>query len=309
MESHMSDNSFKKVVVAGGSGLVGRRLVEALVGLGTQVTVLTREPSRVSLPAGAAVHGYDDLPPVLEDADAVINLAGASIARKRWNKTYKRELVESRVGLTSRLVAAMVDCAMKPKTLVNASAIGYYGPHNGEPISEQDSEGEGFLPSLCATWEKAADEALELGIRVVKVRSGVVLTKSGGALAKMVLPMKLFQGAKLGHGQQGFSWIHIEDIVGLYIEAACNPAWKGTINGTAPRPLTNETFTHLLGARLHRPVMPIPAFFTEMGVKFLLGEMASEVLEGAFVYPARALKLGYRFRFEKAEDALADLLG
>jgi len=296
------------VVVAGGSGLVGLRLVEALLTRGIQVTVLTRDPSRTSLPATAMAHGYDSLPEALEGADAVINLAGASIAGKRWTKTYKRELVESRVGLTSNLVAAMGRCAIKPQALVNASAIGFYGPHDGGSISEQDSEGKGFLPSLCADWERAADEALALGVRVVKVRSGVVLARSGGALPKMVLPMKLFQGAKLGHGQQGFSWIHIEDIAGLYIEAALNPAWNGAINGTSPRPLTNETFTRLLGAQLHRPILPIPAFLTEMGVKILFGEMASEVLEGALVYPARALKLGYRFKFEKAEDALADLL-
>ena len=304
----MADESMKKVIVAGGSGLVGHPLVETLAGRGIQVIVLSREPSRHPLPTGAMACGYDDLPGVLEGADAVINLAGASIAGKRWNEAYKRELSESRVGLTSRLVAAMAKCTIKPKVLVNASAIGFYGPHQGESISEQDIEGKGFLPGLCIAWEKAADEALKLGVRAVKVRSGVVLARSGGALAKLVLPMKLFQGAKLGHGQQGFSWIHIDDIVGLYIEAARNPAWSGAINGTAPRPLTNETFTRLLGARMHRPVMPIPAFLTEMGVKILLGEMASEVLEGAFVYPMRAMELGYTFNFEKAEDALADLL-
>lgn len=305
----MPDESPKKVVVAGGSGLVGIPLVETLAAQGAQVTVLSRDPSRVHIPVGVTACGYDDLPGVLEGADAVINLAGASIAGKRWSDAYKRELLESRVGFTSQLVEAMARCASKPKVLVNASAIGFYGPHYGRRITESDANAKGFLPSLCAAWEKAADEALKLGVRVVKVRSGVVLTKSGGALAKMVLPMKLFQGAKLGHGQQGFSWIHIDDIVGFYIEAAKNPAWSGAINGTAPRPLTNETFTHLLGVRLHRPIMPIPSFLTEIGVKVLLGEMASEVLEGAFVYPARALKLGYAFKFEKAEDALADLLG
>ncbi len=304
----MVDTVLSKIVVAGGSGLVGLPLVKTLAAQGTQVLVVSRQPSQVSLPAGATACGYEDLPKVLEGADAVINLAGASIAGKRWNKAYKRELVESRVGLTTQLVAAMGKCSRKPKALINASAIGFYGAHDGGSISEQDPEGKGFLPALCAAWEKAADEALAFGVRVVKVRSGVVLTPRGGALAKLVLPMKLFQGSKLGRGQQGFSWIHLDDIVGLYIEAAKNPAWTGAINGTAPRPLTNETFTHLLGARLHRPVLPIPSFLTELGVKILLGEMASEVLEGAFVYPTQAMKLGYTFKFEKAEDALADLL-
>ena len=304
----MTDPKLKKVVVAGGTGLVGTHLIDVLATLGTQVTLLSRTPSRVPVSMGVSVCGYDDLPGVLEGADAVINLAGASIAGKRWNEAYKRELRESRLGVTSQLVEAMAKCVLKPKALINASAIGFYGSHHGEPVSEQDSEGTGFLPSLCAAWEKAADEASKLGVRVVKVRSGVVLGRGGGALAKLVLPMKLFQGAKLGHGQQGFSWIHIDDIVELYIEAATNPVWNGAINGTAPRPLTNETFTRLLGACLHRPVLPIPAWLTEMGVKLLLGEMASEVLEGAFVYPTRALALGYVFKFEKAEDALKDLL-
>ncbi|MDE3246863.1 MAG: TIGR01777 family oxidoreductase [Acidobacteriota bacterium] len=308
-EGSMNGGELKRVVVAGGSGLVGRHLVETLAGQGTPVTVLSRDPRRVDLPAGATASGYEDLPGVLEGADAVINLAGASIAGKRWNEKYKRELLESRVGGTSRLVEAMARCAAKPGALVNASAIGFYGPHHGEPVAEQTPEGKGFLASLCAAWERVADGALGLGIRVVKLRSGVVLTKRGGALAKLVLPMKLFQGTKLGHGQQGFSWIHIDDSVGLYLEAARNPAWSGPINGTAPRPLTNETFTRLLGAQMHRPVLPVPGFMTEIGVKILLGEMASEVLEGAFVYPARALELGYTFKFEKAEDALADLLG
>ena len=304
----MSDNGLKRVVVAGGSGLVGSRLMETLLHQGTQVTVLSRDPSRLELPSGAQARGYEDLVAVLDGVDAVINLAGASIAGKRWNEAYKRELVSSRVALTAQLVEAMARCATKPSVLVNASAIGFYGPHDGRRITEADSNGKGFLPGLCAVWEKAGDEALKIGLRVVKVRSGVVLTPSGGALAKLVFPVKFFQGAKLGSGQQGFSWIHIDDIVGLYIEAAKNPEWIGPINGTAPRPLTNETFTHLVGARLHRPILPIPAFLTEMGVKILLGEMASEVLEGAFVYPAQALKLGYTFKFEKAEDALADLL-
>ncbi len=301
--------TLKKIVVAGGSGLVGSPLVKALAARGVAVAVLSRDPGPLSLPSLATAHSYDNLLPILEGADAVINLAGASIAGKRWSKAYKRELVDSRVAGTSRLVEAMARCVVKPRVLVNASAIGFYGPRDGRRITESDSGGKGFLPSLCAAWEAAADAALKQGIRVVKLRSGVALTPRGGALAKLALPMKLFQGAKLGSGQQGFSWIHIDDLVGLYIHAAENPDWSGAINGTAPRPLTNETFTRLLGVRLHRPVLPIPAFLTEIGVRILLGEMASEVLEGAFVYPSRAMELGYRFKFEKAEDALTDLLG
>ncbi len=304
----MSETVLNQVVIAGGSGLVGSHLVDALVSKGTKVTVLSRDPARVSLPAGANARSWDELPVALEGADAVINLAGASIAGKRWNPAYKQELVSSRVDTTERLVEAMKTCYAKPKVLVNASAIGIYGPQDGSGVNEESPVGHSFLASLCTQWEKAANEALALGIRVVKVRSGVVLTRTGGALSKLVFPMKMFQGTKLGHGQQGFSWIHVDDILGLYIEAARNSEWNGAINGTAPRPLTNETFTRYLAKQMHRPILPVPGFVTRTAVKLLLGEMSSEILEGAFVYPKRALELGYAFKFEKAEDALADLL-
>lgn len=303
----MGGGNLNHVVVAGGSGLIGRHLVDKLIKEKVKVSVLTRAPESLSLP-GAEARSYEELPSVLEGADAVINLAGANIAGKRWDDEYKRELTRSRVGITTRLVEAMAQCATRPKALINASAIGFYGAQDGRPIGEDAGAGNSFLAGLCVAWEQAAERAEAQGIRVVKLRSGVVLTKTGGALAKLVLPMKYFQGAKLGHGQQGFSWIHVDDLVGLYFEAAQSQLWTGAINGTAPRPLTNETFTRLLADHLHRPVLPLPSILTEIGVRILAGEMASEILEGAFVYPQRALKLGYRFLFERAEDALADLL-
>ena len=303
----MAEATLNRVVVAGGTGLIGRHLVAALVKQSAQVTVLARSLEQDGLP-GAELRDYDALPEVLEGADAVFNLAGANIAGRRWTEAYKRELVESRTGTTRRLVEAIERCSSRPLALVNASAIGWYGPHGGEPIDEQGAPGATFLARLCAAWEREADHAKEHGIKVVKLRTGVVLAKEGGALPKIALPVKLFQGAKLGHGQQGFSWIHIDDLVAMYLEAAMNPAWEGAINATAPRPLTNETFTRLLARQLHRPVLPVPAFMTRAGVKLIAGEMACELLEGAFIYPRRAERLGFRFRFERAEDALEDLL-
>ncbi len=303
----MTEGGLKRVVVAGGSGLVGRRLVATLLERGVKVILLSRHPEKVDQPHADLRH-YEALADALEGADAVINLAGASIAGRRWNAAYKHEMLESRTGITARLVEAMRWCAAKPRALVNASAIGWYGPRGGEPIDELAPAGRTYLARLCADWEAEADKAKAHGVRVVKLRSGVVLAAEGGALPKMALPVKLFQGAKLGHGQQGFSWIHIDDLVEMYIEAATNPKWEGAINATSPRPLSNETFTRLLAKRLRRPMLPVPGFMTRLGVRIIAGEMAGELLEGAYIYPRRAEKLGFAFRFGKAEDALYDLL-
>lgn len=293
-----------KVVLAGGTGLVGRRLREALASAGVSVTVLTRNPAGV--PGGAA---WEDLPRVLEGADAVINLAGEGIADRRWSPARRKALVDSRVDTTRRITAALAAMAAPPPVLVNASATGFYGPRDGSPVSESTPAGRGFLAQVCQAWEAAADTA-PAGVRVVKLRIGVVLAREGGALPKMALPVKLFQGAKLGHGQQGMSWIHIDDLVALILEAASNPAFAGAINAVAPCPLTNESFTRAIARQLGRPVWPVPAFLTRAAVKLLVGEMAEEMLlGGSFVYPRRAEDLGFTFRFPRVGQALADLLG
>ena len=299
----------QRMVVAGGTGLVGRHLVAALLEEGFAVTVLSRTPERAVLPTGATASSWADLPQVLEGAGAVINLCGAGIADRRWSPARKRELLESRLEPTGRIVAALAGLAVKP-ALINASAIGIYGPRDGRPIDEDERHGPGtgFLAKLCRQWEAAADAALPHGVRVAKVRIGIILARDGGALPKLALPVKLFQGTRLGHGQQGFSWIHMDDLVRLFIEAARNPAYAGAVNATAPMPTTNETFTRALAQRLHRPLLPVPAFLTRTAVKLLLGEMAQALLlDGAFVYPSKATELGFTFRFERAEDALADL--
>ncbi len=301
-------HELKKVVIAGGTGLVGRRLVEALLAAGTQVEVLTRNPG-VVLPSGAQALGWEALDRALEGADSVINLAGEGIADKRWNPARKAALLASRLNTTNRLVEALGRVTSGPKVLVNASAMGYYGAHGGEVVDETGAKGKGFLPDVCAAWEKAADQATAHGVRVVKLRIGVVLAKEGGALPKMAFPVKIFQGAKLGHGQQGLSWIHIEDLVAMLMEAAANPEWVGVYNATAPQPLSNETFTRVLGKVLHRPILPVPGFVTAMVLPLLVGEMAEPMLlQGAYVYPRRAEQLGFPFRFPDALSAVQDLL-
>ncbi|MBS1785844.1 MAG: TIGR01777 family oxidoreductase [Acidobacteria bacterium] len=303
----MSHN-LNRAVVAGGTGLIGRRLVAELLLQGTSVTVLSRDPAGAKVPEGAEARSYGELRSSLEGADAVFNLAGASIAGRRWTPAYKRELVFSRVDTTRRIVEAIADCAQKPPVLVNASAIGWYGPRNATPIDETAESGSSFLASLCRDWEAAAERGSEFGLRVVRLRTGVVLAKEGGALPKMAFPVKLFQGAKLGRGDQGFSWIHISDLVDLYLRAASDDRWAGAINATAPEPQSNAAFTRALGKRLHRPILPIPGFLTAAAVKVLVGELSGELLTGAFVLPAKAERLGFAFRFKTAETALADLL-
>lgn len=306
---NVSDMALSQVVVAGGTGLVGRALVGALTSQGVQATVLSRKPLTLRLPNGASARGWDELPAVLEGADAVINLAGEGIADRRWSALRKAAILDSRVLATRRIVEAMKACAKPPVTLVNASAVGFYGAGDETPMDEQSPSGLGFLPEVCRAWEMEAMAAAPLGVRVALIRIGVVLARDGGALPKMALPVRWFQGCKLGTGKQGLSWIHLDDLVAMLIEAAGNSAWKGPFNATAPKPLSNEAFTRLLAARLHRPVLPIPGFLTTAATKLLLGEMAEALLlKGAYVHPARAQALGFPFCFPDADAALKDLI-
>jgi uncharacterized protein len=301
--------NLKRVVVAGGTGLVGRPLVQALVDLGADVTVMTRNPGRGGLPAGASARGWEDLATTLNGADAVINLAGEGIADKRWSAARKAVLLTSRVETTQRLVEAMRACPQPPAALVNASAIGFYVPADREPVDETSDSGMGFLAEVCRAWEVEAMAAAAFGVRVALVRVGVVLAKEGGALPKMALPVRWFHGCKLGRGTQGLSWIHLDDLVAMFVEAARNPAWRGAFNGTAPKPLSNGAFTRALAQRLHRPLLPVPGFLTAAATKLVLGELAEALLlQGAFVKPTRPLAQGFQFRFPTAEMALENLL-
>ncbi len=305
----LGDPGLKRVVVAGGTGLVGRPLVEALVAQGVQVTVLSRNPGSLSSPTGVLAHGWTGLSALLDGTDAVINLAGEGIAEERWSAPRKEAIRRSRTEATARLATAMGTCAHPPRALVNASAIGYYIPRNEVPIDELAPAGAGFLAEVCQAWEDAARTAEGLGVRVAILRIGVVLARGSGALPQMARPVRWFAGCKLGSGQQGLSWIHLDDLVAMLIEAAGNPDWRGVFNGTAPQPLSNEAFTRLIAQRLHRPLLPVPGPLTAIATKVLLGEMAEALLlQGAFVLPARAQAMGFTFRFPTAQAALEDLL-
>lgn len=300
----------RHALVAGGSGLVGRRLAAALGKEGTRVTVLSRDPGRMRLPAGTAAAPWTEADRLVEDADAVFNLAGEGIADRRWSPARKEALLRSRIEGTRSLVEALGRARRRPGVLVNASATGFYGDRGAEPVDEASGPGRGFLPDVCRAWEAEADRASAFGVRVVKVRIGVVLAREGGALPPMALAARLFQGAKLGHGRQGFPWIHLEDLVGVLERVARDPAFEGPVNAVAPRALGNEAFTRELCRALRRPYMAlIPGFATALGVRVLKGEMAGPLLlEGAYVRPGRLEAAGFPFRFPDAPGALRDLL-
>jgi uncharacterized protein (TIGR01777 family) len=253
----------------------------------------------------------------LSGADAVVHLAGEPVAQ-RWSKQAKQAILESRVTGTRNLIAglAALDAAapaqakqvmgQRPRTLISGSAIGYYGAHGEEPLDEDAPAGSDFLAHTCVAWEAEAERASALGMRVVRVRTGVVLNREGGALKKMLLPFQLGIGGPVAGGSQYMSWIHREDLLGMIRVALEDERWSGPVNATAPEPVTNREFSHALGHALHRPsLLPVPG----IALSLLYGEMAEIVSTGARVMPAKALVLGYDFRHPELNEALRSALG
>jgi uncharacterized protein (TIGR01777 family) len=271
---------------------------------------LSRSPERAK-GVEARMHAWDPqsgLPPAgaLEGAHAVVHLAGEPIAARRWSGQQKKRIRDSRVVSTIFLVDAMHSMEQKPEVFVCGSAVGFYGNRGDEILDERSRAGLGFMPDVCQEWEGEAASATGMGIRVAYVRTGVVLSKEGGALQKMLTPFKLGVAGKLGSGKQWFPWIHIEDIVGIFRLALLNASLSGAINGTAPEPVTNAEFTRELAGALGRPAfLPVPEF----GLRALMGEMAEVLLSSQRVIPKVATAAGYQFRFPRLAAALDDLLG
>jgi hypothetical protein len=305
-----------RVFVTGGTGLIGSKLVQRLQERGDAVVLLTRRPEQVT-PSSAGQFTTIGGDPVqagpwmdgIADCDAVVHLAGEGLFNRRWWTSFKQKLRDSRVLSTQNVVAALAKQPRRadgsPKVLVSASAIGWYGPHGDEELTEDADPGKDFLACVCVEWENAAAAAQEHGVRVVLLRTGVVLAKGGGALAQMITPFKLFVGGPVGSGRQTMSWIHIEDLVGEILFALDNPQVSGPLNGTAPHPVTNKEFSKALGRVLHRPsIMKMPGFM----LRVLLGEVADVVTKGQRVLPRKALQAGYSFKFTDVEAALRDVL-
>lgn len=300
-----------KWLVTGATGFIGRRLVERLVREGEEVRVLSRrgEAAREELGLPVSAFRWDaeqGLPPsrALEGTDVVVHLAGEGVADKRWTEGRKRRILDSRVKGTRHLVEAIRLAAARPSALVAASAVGFYGDAGSEPVTERSRPGAGFLAEVCRAWE-AEVERVPDGVREARIRVGVVLGAGGGALKKMLPPFRLGLGGRLGGGAQYMSWIHLDDLVSLFLHVARTSSVHGPVNGTAPFPVTNAEFTRQLGRALGRPTaLPAPA----PALRLLLGEMAEMLLGGQRVLPKAAEASGFRFSFPSLDAALADIV-
>ncbi|HEX4145636.1 MAG TPA: TIGR01777 family oxidoreductase [Pirellulales bacterium] len=293
--------------IAGASGLIGSALAPFLTTGGHQVQKLVR-----GRPAAAGEIAWDPAAGKVDatglaDCDAVVNLAGEGIATRRWTAAQKERIRASRVESTTLLARTLAGLNPRPRVWVCASAIGFYGDRGEERLDEASAAGEGFLPDVCRQWEAATAPAVDAGIRVVRLRFGVVLSPAGGALAKMLPPFRMGAGGRLGDGQQYMSWIALDDVVGAIYHALMHDTLAGPVNAVAPHPATNLEFTKTLGRVLHRPtIFPMPAPVARL----LFGEMADALLlASARVYPARLLESGYAFRYQQLEGALRHLLG
>jgi uncharacterized protein (TIGR01777 family) len=301
-----------KVVVTGATGFVGTALVRKLLAAGHSVTALTRDVERAArrLPARCRTLAWNPErvlePSTLSGADAVVHLAGEGVADARWTASRKRAIRDSRVTTSAALVHALaqLDARARPRVLVSASAIGWYGDRADTLLDERSAAGSGFLADVCRDWEHAVFEAQALGVRTVAVRIGVVLGRDGGALQTLLPLFRLGLGGRIGSGRQWFSWIHLDDLVELLRYALENQDAVGPINGVAPHPVTNAAFTDELGRVLHRPVLlPVPAAL----LRAALGEMSAVFLASQRVAPGTAQQLGFVFHYPSLRAALDDL--
>lgn len=287
-----------KIVVAGGTGFIGEALVRALVSRG-DVAVVSRNPAKVR--AGRGIP-WEAVSREIGDADAIVNLAGANVGEGRWTEARKTRILDSRLSATHALVEAMLRAPVRPRTFINASAVGFYGPRGDETLDEQAAPGGGFLADVVARWEAAARQA-EPAARLVILRFGVVIGPDGGALARMLTPFRLGAGGPIGSGKQWMSWIDRDDVIAMIEWAIDHDSVRGIYNATAPHPVTNREFAKALGRALHRPAfLPAPAF----ALRLAFGQMAEEmVLSGQRVLPSRATAEGFVFRYPSIDGALA----
>jgi uncharacterized protein len=297
-----------KVTVSGATGRVGRHLVAALKERGDEVIALSRDPDRAQEQLGVRAYAWDlkhDAVPkeALAGRDAVVHLAGEDVGQ-RWSKEVKAEILDSREKGTRNMVHSIFETKPRPKAFICASASGYYGARGSEPVDELEPPGSDWLADVTARWERQAETA-KVGIRTVLVRTGIVLDAEGGALAKMLPFFKAGVGGPIGSGKQYMPWIHLDDLVGIYVAAIDHDRFNGAINAAAPESVTNKQFAKALGHALHRPaVAPVPGFT----IKLMYGEMSQIVLNGVRMVPGRAAELGYEFRHPDLDEALSSTL-
>ncbi|RJP71426.1 MAG: TIGR01777 family protein [Ignavibacteriales bacterium] len=302
----------KRIIITGATGLIGQHLFKKLSEKEYEIIILSTDTTK-AMQLFPEAHEHinwnslltDNFLKSLKNIYAVIHLAGASISGKRWSNKYKKIILNSRVNTTRKLLNAIKECNEKPEVFISSSAIGYYGSSLTGEFDESSEAGKGFLADVCKQWETEATKAVDLKMRYVCVRTGIVLANDGGALSKMTLPYKLFIGGPIGSGKQWMSWIHIEDLINIYIEALENPELSEAINATSPNPVKMNEFAKTIGKVLNRPAyFKVPSFV----MKMLLGEASSIVLEGQKVLPLKIKTGNFHFRFPNLENAANDLL-
>lgn len=301
-----------RVIITGGTGLIGKALCPLLLADGHLITVLSRNPDAArGMPRGIRIEEWDGKSPegwgqLVNGTDAIINLAGAGIADRPWTAQRKQLIRESRIHAGLAIQKAIQQATQKPKVLIQSSAVGYYGAqHDDELITEAAAPGKDFLAKVCFDWEMSTTPVSKMGVRRPVIRTGVVLSKEGGALPKMVLPFKLFAGGPIGSGKQWLPWIHITDQARAIKFLLDHPSADGPFNLAAPNPVTNKQFGEVLGATIRRPAfMPTPG----LAMKAIFGEMSTVLLDGQRAVPQRLEELGFVFTYPTLREALSDLL-
>ncbi|RNL54956.1 TIGR01777 family oxidoreductase [Pedobacter jejuensis] len=295
----------QKILITGATGLVGSALKTKLLGMGYQVNTLSRKPE------GENTYRWDVKKQEIDAAclngvDAIIHLAGEPVADKKWTDERKKEIIDSRVKSTELLLRTVKESqSHNIKTFISASAVGYYGDCGDEILSEESPNGIGFLADCCKLWEQSVNEAKKLGLRVVKLRTGIALSKDGGALPQLDMPVRLFAGASIGTGKQWTPWIHNDDLVNMYVAALENINMDGNYNACAPFPVTNIALTKAIAKELHRPFWPIKV--PKAALDLLLGERVVAVLMSSNTSAQKLLDSGFKFKFTRVEEALADI--
>ena len=300
-----------RVLITGGAGFIGRELAVSLAGDGHTAVLLSRSSAQVTgLPAGVCAERWDGRTAegwssLADGADAIVNLAGENIGVGRWTTERKERIRQSRLNAGRAVVETVTRVTRKPRVVVQASAVGYYGPHGPEQIPEETPAGQDFLAQVCREWEASTVPVEAMGVRRAVIRTGVALSKRGGALPRMMLPFRFFVGGRLGNGRQWVPWIHMRDEVRAIRFLIENESSSGAFNLTAPHPVTNAEFAHTLGRELGRPsFMPAPAF----ALRTLFGEMATILLDGQRAVSQRLVQVGFDFEFPELGPALRDLL-
>ena len=297
------------ILLTGATGMLGKDLIQTLLKRGDQVSILSRKPHQMER---VKVYLWDvDQQKIdtscLEGIDSIIHLAGENISKGKWTDQRKKEIIDSRVLSAQLLFKTLATVPNQVKNFISAAAVGYYGNRGDELLTEESTPGHNFLAECCIQWEKAIDQGQQLNLRIVKIRTGVVLAKNDGALKAMATPISLFAGAPLGSGKQWIPWIHYQDMTRIYLHALDNDSLTGVYNAAAPSPVTNKEMTKAIARQLHRPVWPFNV--PEKILQLILGEMSSLVLNSTHTTAQKLESSGFIFKYTQLEQALSDIYG